>query len=286
MSRYDHVTPEDVERELAETAATLPIYADLPDLFTDRKMFDSYEQFADEGFRLVEHAEHKIMSGFHKSASGYIFKKYSNDKPGDDQLLNYMFRIEGARRLRAFIAERGFSGVVAPRKWLYELPSSFPERYLVVAERFELVSKRSTERSYDDIDQNQMRELATILYYFRGLNSSSTNLPFTEDGRIAFIDTERWHHEKDYLRKVGDRLPGDRRRLAGDIYNELASQGARPFESAYRHKKRRRRDENDRREADRYVVSLDNAAARRDDDFDDEEDTSPSSSSSSSSSSS
>jgi hypothetical protein len=262
MSKYN-VTSDDIQRELAETAATLPIYQVLPELFTDKKMFDSYDRFADEDFQLVEHSEHKIMSGSHASAEGYIFKKYNNDKDGEKQLINYMFRIEGARLLRAFITERGFAGVIAPQKWLYELPPEFPERYLVVAEMLDLASDKETDRGYDRIDEDQLRELATILYYFRGLNSNAKNLPFTEDGKIAFIDTERWHHDKDFLRKVSDRLSGDRRKLAKDIYDELSDQGAQPYRSAFMKKSRRDREE--------------------DEDFDTEEDTSSSSSSSSSS---
>src|SRR5262245_1345510 len=118
MSRRKRVIPDDIQRELDETARTLPIYAKLSGLFTEEEMFDSYDSFADEGFRLVEHAEHKIMSGSHKSAPGYLFKKYDNDKEDDKQLRNYMLRVEGARLLRTFIAERGFTDVVAPRKWL------------------------------------------------------------------------------------------------------------------------------------------------------------------------
>jgi hypothetical protein len=254
MSRREHVTSEDVQRELAETAATLPIYARLPALFTDRRMFDSYDRFRSEGFRLAEHSEHKILCGSHKSMGGFLFKKYNNDRPGRDQLLNYMFRIEGSRVIRALIMERGFTSVIAPQKWLYELPPSFPERYLVVAERLDLVSESETLRNYDRIGRDQMRELATMLYYFRGLNSTASNLPFTEDGKIAFIDTERWHHDKDYLRKVGNRLSSDRRKLAEDVYDELRRGGARPIQSAYRRKSRRHRDDDFEREEDTSSV--------------------------------
>lgn len=233
MSRT-RFTSEQVQFELAETARSLPIFAQLASLFRNKKMFDSYSKFENEGFKLVAHAEHKAMAGTHKSTPGYIFKKYSNDKPGKKQLLNYLRRVEGARILRTFIAEHGLSRVIAPKKWLYELPSSFPERYLVVAEKLDLRDEKSTLSAYDRISKEQTRELATILYYFRGMNSTAKNLPYTDDGKIAFIDTERWANDKDLLRKVGDRLSGERKSQAEAVFKELRSKGARQYESAFK----------------------------------------------------
>lgn len=229
----DRLTPDLVQRERADTAATLPIWPLMGELFDDPRMFKSYSRFKKAGFSLVDHAPHKIMTGSHKRARGYLFKKYDDDKPGEKQIRNYMRRVEGSRLLRTFIAEHGFTRVVAPRKWLYELPSSFPERYLVVAEKVDLVSRGATDRAYARIGKEQTRELATVLYYFRGLNSTAANLPYTKGGEIAFIDTERWHHAKDYLHRVGDRLAGDRRALADEVYEDLRRQRARPLVSAF-----------------------------------------------------
>lgn len=232
--RRDRLALDLVQRDLAETAATLPIWLRLGELFDDPRMFKSYSRFEKAGFSLVDHAPHKIMTGSHKRARGYLFKKYDDDKPGEKQLRNYMHRVEGARLLRSFIAERGFSRVVAPRKWLYELPDSFPERYLVVAEKLDLVSRVATDRAYAGISKEQTRELATVLYYFRGLNSTAANLPYTKDDKIAFVDTERWHHDKDYLHRVGERLPSDRRTLADEVYEDLRRQREQPFVSAFK----------------------------------------------------
>lgn len=222
-------TPEQIQRELDETKSSLPIWSLLPELFTDPKMFRSFDRFGYAGFSLVDHAPHKIMAGKHKLAKGYLFKKYDDDWSTDDQLRNYMRRIEGARLIRSFIAERGFARVSAPKKWLYELPVSFPVRYLLVAEKIDLVSKIETARRYARIGKEQTRELATMLYYFRGLNSTASNLPYTEEDKIAFIDTERWHHDKDLLHHIGDSLPADRRSEAKSVFKELKRQGARPF---------------------------------------------------------
>lgn len=234
MSKRDRQFAEKIQHELSETEATFPLYEHLPALFKNSRMFDSYDEFSSEGFRLVDHAEQKIMSGSHKAAKGFLFKKYSNVRDGEEQILNYMRRIEGARLLRNFVMERGFSRVTVPRKWLYELSSSFPEPYLLVVEKLDLVSESKTLHGYDRISRGQARELAVILYYFRGLNSTASNLPFDADGKIAFIDTERWHHDKDFLNKVGDRMSGSRRKLAKKVYEELSDQGARALRSAFK----------------------------------------------------
>ena len=232
--RRVRLTPEQIQHELALTAATLPILDLMGGLFDDSKMFRSYGRFRSAGFSLADHSPQKMMAGTHKRAPGYVFKKFSDAKSGDEQLLNYMRRIEGSRLIAQFIAERGFLSVTVPRKWLYQLAPEFPERYLVVAQRMDILSRIDTVRRYRSIGRGQMRELAAILYYFRGLNSTASNLPFTEDGRIAFIDTERWYRDKDLLRKVGDFLPAERRADARRVFRELRAQGARPFESAFR----------------------------------------------------
>ena len=228
------LTRAQVQLELDETLASLPIIDDLSELFDDPKMFGSVRRFSDAGFRLVDHPPHKIMIGRHKRAKGYLFKKYNNDKDDKDQLRNYMHRIEGARFMRTFIADRGFTRVVAPRKWLYELPASFPARYLLVVDKLDIVPAMDTARRYARIKEDQLHELATMLFYFRGLNSWIANLPYTDDGQIAFIDTERWHHDKDLLRKIGDSLPHDRQKEARALFKELKRQGAVPFTSTFK----------------------------------------------------
>jgi hypothetical protein len=230
------LTLEQIQRELAITTDTLPIWSLLAELFTDPKMFGSTALFEAAGFSIADHKEskNKCMVGTSERAKGYLFKKYVDAHPDDEQLRNYMHRVEGSRLLRTFIADRGFSRVVAPQKWLYELPASFPTRYLVVAERVSIVSRSDTKEAYAHIRKKQLRELATILYFFRGLNSTISNLPFTKNDEIAFIDTEIWHHvDRSFLHKVRDRLSRKRRDLAEEIFRELRDLGAVPFASTF-----------------------------------------------------
>jgi len=221
-----------VQAELDETKRSLPIVDQMATLFTDPDMFASVHRYSAKGFKITPHHPDKMMCGRHKRFRGYVFKKFNDSFPRD-QIVNYMRRVEGARLLRSFIAERGFVHVTAPKKWLYELPRAFQERYMVVAERLDLRSKEETEKSYKRIAEPQLIELATILYYFRGLNSTLSNLPFTADRKIAFIDTERWDHDKEYLEKFRDRISRERRRQAKAVYSELKRRGERQFRSAF-----------------------------------------------------
>ena len=231
---HSKLTSEQIQRELDETKARLPILSLLGELFTDPKMFNSFDRFSSAGFKLVAHAPNKIMSGSHKRAKGYLFKKYTDDVSQKEQTTNFEARIVGATKLAKLIAEKGLGHVVVPRKHLHVLPKGFGKSScLLVVEKLDLVSKGETERAYGRIGKEQTLELATILYYFRGLNSTPSNLPYTEDKQIAFIDTERWHHDKDLLRKVGDRLPSDRLKQAEGVFKELRRQGAQPFQSAF-----------------------------------------------------
>ena len=221
-----------ISAELDETWRSLPIVDQIADLFTDPDMFRSVDRYAAKGFKIVAHHPDKMMCGRHKRIRGYVFKKFNDSFP-KSQIENYMRRIEGARLLRSFIADRGFVHVTAPKKWLYELPRAFDERYLVIAERLDLQDKEDTEKRYERIEVPQLIELATILYYFRGLNSTLSNLPFTEDRKIAFVDTERWDNDKEYLEKLRDRIPRERRRQAKAVYSELKRLGQRPFRSVF-----------------------------------------------------
>ena len=51
------LTSEQIQRELDDTRASLPIFSLLGELFTDPKMFSSFDRFRSAGFDLVDHAE-------------------------------------------------------------------------------------------------------------------------------------------------------------------------------------------------------------------------------------
>lgn len=211
-----------------------PATFDTGDLFQDPGMFDSSDDWADEGFRLLRASDNKICVASHRSVDGYLFKKYVASGKREslkDQLQNYQARLEGARRLRSLIDEKDLRHVAVPRKWLRELPSDFGSRkqpsHVLVVERLDILDDDETARAYGRIDDEVLRDLCVVLHAFRGLDSSLKNVPFTSDGRVAFIDTEHWERHNDnrdkrrFLKYLGDHLSSDSFKLARKMWDQL-----------------------------------------------------------------
>jgi hypothetical protein len=204
---------------------------DLGQLFRDPGMFDSRDAWRDAGFEVFERSDpNKVMVARHAAARGYMFKKYTARKsfPSEDQTENYQRRIEGAQRVRELIADRGLRGVVAPEKWLHELPGSFGSRghasHVLIVEEVPLMDQDATKRAYGDISKDTLRDLCVVLHAFKGLDSIAKNLPFATDGRIAFIDTEHWDRHwsrKELKLHIGSHLSSKRRKFAEKTFEQL-----------------------------------------------------------------
>lgn len=190
-----------------------PLSLDLKSLFRDKDMFDSADNWSDAGFKIVRESdsETKILVAGHKKADGYLFKKYLNLMPLEDQLERYTRRLEGATKLRALIEQRNLKHIVVPRKWLYELPRRFTlemPSYIVIVQEFSIPDRESleSEHSHRRIDSDVLRELCVIWFEFRGLDFTAKNAPFTKRGQVAFIDTEYldWQDSKARKNKNDD----------------------------------------------------------------------------------
>jgi hypothetical protein len=209
-----------------------PRSLDLEELFVDPDMFESRDAFRDAGFEVFKRSsDNTIMVASHPSAKGYLFKKYYDKISLKEQLENYEQRLEGVRRLKALIDAQHLEHIAVPKKWLYELPSEFASHkhasYVLIVERFSLLDDKETKRAYARIDKDVLRELCIVCFAFTGLDSSAGNVPFTEDGQIAFIDTEHWErhskreNKKPYLRHIHKYLSEERMSFANKIFEEL-----------------------------------------------------------------
>jgi hypothetical protein len=204
-----------------------PASLDLRALFRDPAMFDSRSSWGAAGFQVYNRSNNgKIMVARHPSARGLLFKKYVSAVPQKDQLRNFERRLEGSRRLRAFVKDHGLSRVVVPLKWVVELPRVFSRRgtsHILVVEQLELLGDEQTKVAYQGISPDILAQLCLVLFHFRGMDSNAKNLPFTADERIALIDTEHWDRgsSKAYLHHVGEYLSKERRKRAKKIFDRL-----------------------------------------------------------------
>ena len=215
-----------------------PASSDLSALFRNPDMFESADDWADAGFEILRASDNKITVASHHSVPGYLFKKYVSSGKRDtqeDQLENYQTRLEGALQLRRLIVDEKLSHVVVPHKWLRTLPEEHGTRrelsHILIVERLDLLDKDDSEQEYQRIDENVLRDLCVTLYAFRGLDSTTQNLPFTTDGRIGLIDTEHWNRHGDreksqqrpWFKHLNEHLSRSSRQFAVAMWKRLSS---------------------------------------------------------------
>ena len=190
-------------------------------------MFHSRKKWQRAGFDVREQAKDtEVLVAALPSAPGYLFKKYPNDfRSQREQRENFAARLEGATRLARFIEKRGLRHIVAPRKYVHDLPRSFGSHcQVLVVERLDILGTRKSEEHFHEISEPTLRELISVLIEFRGLDSNSKNVQFTTDGKIAFVDLENWqraYRKEVRLSSIGTYLSKSGRKLANKLLDDL-----------------------------------------------------------------
>ena len=220
--------------------ATLPPEVDLDSLFHRKSLFDSVGKLDEAGFKIVRGSKERVTVFGHRSLPGYLFKKFLRtvEHSYEKQLRKYERRVGSARALRAHLDALDIRSLVVPRKWLCELPPGFrsggrPE-YIVVVEKYDLLSRERTKRRYRKVPRDTVRDLCAIFFAFKGVDFSARNTPFTREGKIAFIDTgflsritedlsfRRASYEKYVHKKL---LTSKSKRYAMSLWDEFRKRG-------------------------------------------------------------
>jgi hypothetical protein len=210
-----------------------PLQSSLKRIFKRSSMFNNPIEFQHAGFHVLERVHRGLMVATHPSIKGYMFKKFQKSTSLADQLENYLKRIDGARALSDFISEKNLHYIVVPKKWLYRLPKKFSDQktneaaYILIVEHIDICEGNADPSGenalkYFCIDDQVLQELCQILYRFRGLDSKLHNLPFTHQGQIAFIDTERWERKREgYLSQIIPFLSLEKQSFALSLFQTL-----------------------------------------------------------------
>lgn len=216
-----------------------PLQEKLHNLFADSDMFKSPQHLQNVGFNVLDRVHRGLMVASHPAIENYLIKKFQDSVSQKSQLANYIRRINGARNLSEFIKLNNLQHIIVPQKWLYQLPKHFSDAktgkrtYVLIVEEIDLCDggkdpQGEVAKRYYNIDLEILRELCTVVYFFRGLDSMLHNMPFTYQNKIAFIDTERWNWKrKGYLKQAMPFMSHDRQKYALNVFKELQKQNHR-----------------------------------------------------------
>ena len=158
-------------------------------------------------FKTIRKGEmHKAFIVSHQSLKGYLLKLYVDKqyKVSDGKRLKG--RILGAQVVQETIDEYGFQSIFkVPKKWIYPLPQepSPPDKkkykrknFVLVVEDMNILDKEKNKEKWKSSTMTEdLLDAIFTMIDEAGLSDSiyAFNIPFSHDGRLAFVDTEYYN---------------------------------------------------------------------------------------------
>ncbi len=183
-----------------------PVKERLDRIFQESRASSTIETLEEAGFTILKEGpvSHVTVVSHHK-LKGYLLKIIRDDAIGICDWMQCLQRASGARAIRKAIQKHDYGNLMkVPRKWIYRMPGKiFPPKgmekkhFILVVEEMDIYDSKINKELWksDAVTHKLLRSLYTIIDE-EGLYDSvhAINIPFCEDGRIAFIDTE-YHHQ-------------------------------------------------------------------------------------------
>lgn len=175
----------------------------LDKIFTKTRASTSFETMEKAGFeckplRVCSH----ILVATHRRIKGYWVKVYLDNVPEVNEVDLLISRIEGANATREAIKKFGYKKIFkVPKKYLYPLPESPEADPNLQRKNFILVVEDVRKRNSNVhlwrgglVTRDRLQALYNIVTEV-GLSDSViiSNIPFCQDNRNAFLDTEHHH---------------------------------------------------------------------------------------------
>lgn len=180
---------------------THPMKEQLDLIFHKSRAIQDRDTFEEAGFEvLMDDLNSLMILAKHPGIPGYLFKVYfdgsetKKNKSGWGFLLK---RCKGASDIRSLIHEKELKYFSVPDKWLYLLPIPFVESdkriepVILMVTDMELVTPKENVQAWKTkITKEHLQELYLILSHGHGSSGLVKNVPYTNSGKFAFIDTE------------------------------------------------------------------------------------------------
>lgn len=190
-----------------------PMKGHLDRMFFENRVTFSLKTLKAAGFKASRPRKFtKIIVASHPDHPEYIFKLFIDAQRYEKSISVYdywILRIRGARLIQEQIDKRGLSHLFkVPKKYLYPLPESsscssdfYSKDYLLVEDNMDIYPDSENNKIWksDQVSQEHLQHLFTLVKTL-GLSGSvkPANVPFSTDGRIAFVDTQAFHRKVDF----------------------------------------------------------------------------------------
>ncbi len=169
-------------------------------------------------FRVTENTSSIIKAGFknyipgqfskaivskNKKIKDYYFKFYSDEQIIENESKQWVDRAFEAKSLQRAIRDHGYDKYfVVPNKWIYPIPDSpiskspQPKSFILVASSLGIEKGSKNRQKWKTKVTPSMLDALYIIVEQEGLNDSliASNLPFTKNNKLAFIDLEHHHN--------------------------------------------------------------------------------------------
>jgi hypothetical protein len=192
-----------------------PIKADLDQLFTSSRALFNLKTLEKAGFKKSRLRKFtRLLVTSHPAFPGYIFKlfldvqRYPKNRP---EYKFWFLRCQGARQIQALITANNLQSLFkVPQKWIYLLPNYpkpplgyFPKLTLLVEEDMNILSEKENKKMWASSAVNTpLLEGLYLILKTVGLRDCTKpdNIPFSHDGKVAFVDTQTFDEKVDYKR--------------------------------------------------------------------------------------
>jgi hypothetical protein len=185
----------------------------LDHIFSKSRAIQDANTFANAGF--ITHFIQKrsfIRVASHPSLPGYLMKVYLDNELRLKRNLPgwhwFVKRCEGVAKIQKVIQKNKIRNFATPKKWIYPIPihgvfANDPKyvrkEVILLVEDMRLVSKTANLHAWKhSITREHLKELYKIISQGSGSSYRADNIPYTKNGKFAFIDTEYPGKKHDY----------------------------------------------------------------------------------------